>query len=199
VTFVSSYIILTWFSIGPRETPAAPPPPPQIFEDIDFVIACLIFIQWLPHVFLNLYPVEALKSAWSISTILSSFSVYWVYFSFTRFAGTFLEGGNVVFLYPFRFWRLHGSVSRCFPVGKKGFFSVSPIKQKAVNLGLSIFTTLFLVTAWTHIILYKFQKYYDLNFLDIFYTIAVSSTSGLSTGIVPDNVFSRIVTFGIMV
>lgn len=55
------------------------------------------------------------------------------------------------------------------------------------------------MTAWTHIVLYKVQKYYDLNFLDIFYTIAVSSTSGLSTQIVPDNVFSRIVTFGIMI
>jgi hypothetical protein len=112
-----------------------------------------------------------LRTIFSLSTVLSCVSVVWVYFNFVKLVGTFLEGGNVVFLYPFRFIRLHGSMLRCFPVGKKGFFEVSSVKQKAVYLGLSIFCTLSSVTAWVHICLYKIQKYYNLTFFDIFYTI----------------------------
>ncbi|KAJ3345548.1 hypothetical protein HDU91_007320 [Kappamyces sp. JEL0680] len=191
--FSLSYIGLTFWSIGPRGTPTtpAPPPPPQIWQTVDFVLGCALFLQWMPRLLLTLQPDQEIRTLFSISSILSTGSVVWVFFNFTKMEGTFLEGGNVVYLYPFRFWRLNFAISRCFPVGKKGFFSVSPVKQKAVNLGLDIFTTLFLVSAWTHICLYKIQKYYDINFLDIFYTIVVSSTSGLSTQIVPDNVFSR--------
>jgi hypothetical protein len=169
---VSSYVLLTLLSIGERETEGAPPPPPQIYQDIDFAISVILFIQWIPRLYFALDPLHELRSVFSISTILSCLSVVWVYFLTLKLVGTFLEGGNVVFLFPFRFIRLHGSISRCFPVGKKGFFEVSSVKQKAVNLALSIFTTLAVVTAFVHICLYKVQKYYDITFFDIFYTIA---------------------------
>jgi hypothetical protein len=38
-----------------------------------------------------------------------------------------------------------------------------------------------------------------LTFFDIFYTITVSATSGLSTEIIPDNIYSRVITVLIMV
>jgi hypothetical protein len=170
--FVSSYIVLTVFSVGKRETEFAPPPPPQIYQDIDFVISVVLFVQWAPRLYFTLHPLQELKSTFAISTILTCISEFWVYFNFSKLEGTFLEGGNVVFLFPFRFIRLHRSISTCFPVGKKGFFQVSSVKQKAVNLALSIFTTLAAVTAWVHICLYKVQKYYDITFFDIFYTIS---------------------------
>lgn len=126
-----------------------------MWQDIDFILSQILFIQWIPRITFSLFPFQELQTAWSISTLTSCISCLWVYLNLSRLEGTFLEGGNVVFLYPFRFMRIHGSISRCFPVGKKGFFAVSPVKQKAINLALSIFTTLFLVTAWTHIVLYK--------------------------------------------
>ena len=196
--FIVNYIYLTNYSIGERDTPFPPPPPPQIIEDIDFTLAISLFLIFVPRILLSVYPWEEIKSYWSICTVLSCFSVIFVYFNPAQ-SNTFLEGGNAVFLYPFRFWRIHGSVNRVFPIGKKGFFKISAVNQKAYNLVLSIFSTILVVTAWTHIVLYKFQKFYDLYFLEVFYTITMSSFSGLATNIVPDNTFSRIVTFGIMV
>ncbi|KAJ3000871.1 hypothetical protein HDV02_002334 [Globomyces sp. JEL0801] len=184
--FVVEYIILTVYSMGPRETPTAPPPPPQIFEDIDFILAMVLLFQWLPRLYFTLNVLELLKSLWAAFTVVSCFSVTLVYFSYAYMEGTFLEGGVVVFLYPFRFWRKHS-------------FTKSPITQKAVLIGLTITSTLAIVAAWVHICLYKVQKYYDLSYGDIFYTIVVSSTSGLSTQIVPDNNLSRMITLGVMV
>lgn len=98
-----------------------------------------------------------------------------------------------------RFWRLHYSLHNIIGQGKARYIGISEITQKASILLLSIFSTLIVVTAWVHATLYYIQNYYDLSFFDVFYTIAVSSTSGLSTQIIPDNIFSRIVTLYIMV
>ncbi|KAJ3270796.1 hypothetical protein HDV01_007418 [Terramyces sp. JEL0728] len=203
--FVISYIILTWHSIGPRGTEIAPPPPPRIYEgncfltiDLDFFIAFALFMQWVPRIYFTLSPMEELKSTWSIFTIASFGAAVLVYFDFVLSKGTFLEGGPLVYLYPFRFWRLHNSIARTFKVGQNKFFRMTPVQQQVVLLALSIFNTLFTVAAYVHICLYKIQKYYDLNFFDIFYTITVSVTSGLSTDIVPDNMFSRVITLGVM-
>lgn len=46
---------------------------------------------------------------------------------------------------------------------KKSFLRLSPVKQKAVNLALSIATTLLAVTAWVHICLYKIQRVLAIN------------------------------------
>ncbi|KAI8901501.1 calcium-activated BK potassium channel alpha subunit-domain-containing protein [Globomyces pollinis-pini] len=176
--------------MGPRETPTAPPPPPQIFEDIDFILAMVLLFQWLPRLYFTLNVLELLKSLWAAFTVVSCFSVTLVYFSYAYFSGRWcrcvfvsisilavIDNANI---------RLHESLSRCFKVGKHSF-TKSPITQKAVLIGLTITSTLAIVAAWVHICLYKVQKYYDLSYGDIFYTIVVSSTSGLSTQIVPDN------------
>ena len=137
-----SYIILTALSQGPRGTPNAPPPPPQIYEDVDFWISIFTIVQWIPRVVLSLDPLEVVQSLWSVSTMISAFSVLYVYFDFVHLEGTFLEGGPIVYLFPFRFIRLYGSVSRTFSIGKRGFFQVTPIKQKAISIALSILTVL---------------------------------------------------------
>ena len=117
LVFCTSYIGLTWLSIGERgadKNSAAPPPPPFSYQALDFGLAILLLLQWIPHVTFTLFPFTELQSTWSMATLLSTLSVLWVFF-IPNLKGTFLEGGNVVFLYPFRFWRLHGSISRCFP------------------------------------------------------------------------------------
>ena len=195
----ASYILLTVLSIGPRGSETAPPPPEQVYEDVDFAISVATLVQWIPRILLSLDPLEEIQSLWSTSTMISTFSVVYVYYDFNRLVGTFLEGGPMVYLFPFRFIRLHGSVSRTFTIGKKGFIQMTPIKQKALSIALSIITVLLSVTAWVHISLYKNQKYYDITFFDIFYSLAVSSTAGLSTEIVPDNIYSRVITLGVII
>lgn len=52
-------------------------------------------------------------------------------------------------------------VLRYCPFSKTVAFNFSPITQKAVKLGLSIFNTLITVTAWVHICLYVIQVYFE--------------------------------------
>ncbi|KAJ8329775.1 hypothetical protein QVD99_004219 [Batrachochytrium dendrobatidis] len=199
MAFVAVYITMTSYTMGSRNQIPPPPPPPQILEDVDFVIALLLFLQWAPRQYISLDPIKAFSSMLTLFSLSTTLPVIWAYLWQERYENSFLEGGLFVFLYPLRFWRLHISISRCLRPGKNVLFRISPILQKTLNIGLSIFNTLFTVTAWVHICLYIIQKYYDLSFFDVFYTIAVSSTSGLSTNIVPDNFFSRIITLYVMI
>lgn len=108
IMFVSSYILLTLLSVDPNKNAKVPPPPPQqIYQDIDFWISVLLFVQWGPRIYLTLDPIKDLQTMWSISTLVSSVSVFWVYFGFALTKDTFLEGGPVVFLFPFRFLRFN--------------------------------------------------------------------------------------------
>lgn len=161
--FIASYIFLIDKSLGPKGTKRAPPPPDQYYQNIDFVISVVLLVQWIPRVLLYMNIRKELKTLWSISTILSTLSNVLVWSGCLKYTGivtdgTFLEGGNVVFLFPSRFLRLYGSTTRIFTIGKKSFFAVSPVKQKVVSLALSILTTLLAVTALVHIFLYKIQK-----------------------------------------
>ncbi|KAJ3282391.1 hypothetical protein HK104_010910 [Borealophlyctis nickersoniae] len=80
-------------------------------------------------------------------------------------------------------------------------FQIRPATHKGLKLGLSIFNTLFTVTAFVHICLYVVQTYYDLSFFDVFYTIAgmlLLAFRGPDL-IIDDNPFSRIVILYVMI
>ena len=203
--FVCSYIYLTFYSLGKRNQEIHPPPAPPSLLNADLALAYILLLNWLPSIYLAFDPWRTLsREFFSHLSILSTLPVIWV--AFWRHLGddSLLSAGDVVFVYPFRFWRLHYSLMRVLNPDPNAVMQLHPVTREAAKLGISIFSTLFTVAAWVHICLYRVQKvtltlishqkYYDLSFFDVFYTIAVSSTSGLSTQIVPDNIFSRIIT-----
>jgi hypothetical protein len=98
-----------------------------------------------------------------------------------------------------RFWRLHYSVHSVIGEGKVRYLKVNEITQKSLALLWSIIATLLTVATYVHTVLYINQHLYNLTLFDVFYTIVMSSTSGLSTDIVPDNIFSRTVTLSLMI
>ncbi|KAI8926389.1 hypothetical protein BC831DRAFT_504492 [Entophlyctis helioformis] len=197
--FVATYIVMTTYSHGKRQQDPPPQPPPQFLEDFDCAVAVALLLQWVPRLYISVEPLANLRSMFAIFSLVTTIPVIWSFIMADYFQHSFLEGGVFVFVYPLRFWRLHMAIGNCLRPGQNVVFRLSPVMQKGLNLGLSIFNTLFTVTAWVHICLYIFQKYYDLSFFDVFYTIAVSSTSGLNTQIIPDNIFSRIITLYVMI
>ncbi|KND03740.1 uncharacterized protein SPPG_01198 [Spizellomyces punctatus DAOM BR117] len=205
VAFVLLFVYMTTYIIAPKRgnpnlPPQRPAPPPDGLFVADLVLACAILTQWLPRVYLSLDPMADLVSWFSLVSFLATLPVIWAFVQKDDAKSDYLDASQVLaFLYPLRFWRMHLSIMMVFTPSKNVAFNFSPITQKAVRLGLSIFNTLITVTAWVHICLYIIQKYYDLSFFDVFYTIAVSSTSGLSTQIIPDNPFSRIVIMYVMI
>lgn len=110
-----------------------------------------------------------------------------------------LISGPWIWLYPLRFYRLHYSIHNVISEGKIRYLKINDITQKSLALLWSIISTLITVTIYVHAVLYIYQKFYYITLFDVFYNLAVSSTSGLTTNIVPDNIFSRCVTLLIMV
>lgn len=120
--------MLTALSEGPRGSNGsqAPPPPPQVWQDLDFAFAVGILGQYLPRAMIALSPSQEIRSQFFLLTLFSTIPVFYVYFNPIKLIGTFLEGGNIVFLYPIRFWRyqfiintyrLHNSIGKCFKEG----------------------------------------------------------------------------------
>lgn len=198
LSFVGSYVYLTYFSIGARNQENHPPPPPDEFLNLEALLALLLLVNWLPSIYLAFDPWNKLCfEFFSHLSLLSTVPpiVIWMFRSLhPELLNTLVSAGDTVFLYPFRFWRLHYSIMRILQPDPNAIIVMGKVARKASQLGVSIISTLSTVTAWVHICLYRVQHYYDLTFFDVFYTITVTATSGLSTQIVPDNIFSRMIT-----
>ncbi len=170
---MASYVSLTFFSLGSRGQVPHPPAPPASFLDADLALAFILLVNWLPNVYLSFDPIRTLYHDWfSLLSLLATLPVIWASLTRETNDDSLLMAGDVIFLYPFRFWRLHVSFMRILTPDSNSLFTLHPVTRKATKLGLSIFSTLTTVTAWVHICLYRVQKYYDLSFFDVFYTIA---------------------------
>ena len=196
VTFF--FIYLTLFSVGTRSQEPRPPPPPALLLHLDAFLCLLLFINWIPSVYLSFDPIHTLLfDFYTHCSLLATLSPLLAHFFPEQ--DSLLLAGDFIFLYPFRMWRWHLSALKLLIPSPTSLIKLSPVSRKALELGIAIFGTLLTVTGWVYICLYRIQKYYDLGFFDVFYTITVNATSGLATEIIPDNIFSRIITLFIMI
>jgi hypothetical protein len=76
--------------------------------------------------------------------------------------------------------------------------SLKQTTQKGIKIALTIFHTLLVITSLVHIVELH-QRVENVDFFDVFYFVAVSSTTGLATDIVPDTLVSRTVILIVMV
>ena len=192
IIFVSLYVYNTAFPKGDL---------PILNQYLDFTTSILLFIQYIPQIYFSMDPWSKLLSSFSFLTFLSCIPV-WITTMMQDdpwFDNTYMGAAWLVYFYPCRFMRLHLSIMNIVTPSKNILFSVSDISQQAIKIGFSIFSTLLTVSGWVHIVEYKLQDQKDFTFADVFYFITVSSTSGLTTQIVPDNAFSRLVILYVMI
>ena len=195
VMFVCSYIWLTAFQTAPRGTNKPIPGPPSYALAIDYSIGLLLLLQWLPRLYVAPDTLKALRSRLTLCSLAVTLPLCWTYVSVE--SNTFVDGGLLVFLYPFRFWRLHLSLLRV--VNAVLTVRLTALTKEFLKLGVSIMDVLMGIASFVHVWLYVVQRYYDLSYFDVFYSITMASTSGLTTSIVPDNTVSRVITLGLMV
>ncbi|KAJ3191603.1 hypothetical protein HK101_007566 [Irineochytrium annulatum] len=181
------------------------------------VLAAVILLQWTPRCYLSLDPKFA-SSTTSIMTMLATVPVMIKYgihitqvFSDERKVGLIkaLQLWFVVFdlrivltaepRNPFRFWRLYLVVLKIVKPNRNFLFNFSAATRKGISIFLSIFNLLLTVSAFVHIILRWQDSKEKKDFWDVFYWIFVTSSSGLSTGIVPDGYLSRCVIIFVMI
>lgn len=108
------------------------------------------------------------------------------------FDNTYESAGFVVFVYPFRFIRLYFTISLCLIPSKTAIFKVSIITRKAIDVFCYIVIVLLTITAFFHMLNYSFQPNVHLDFLGAFYFIFVTTSTGLSTTLIPETDLSRI-------
>lgn len=198
LAFCFNYIVQT--TISWKVTPPKDALPFQIF---DIVLAAILLIQHLPSIYISFDRFGTLTSLYTILTFASTVPIFFAFYKLPENYGKYLGAGILAYWFPARFWRLSFSLSESIAPNKHVLSKLSLIAQKSLNVFLKIFVTLLTVAAWSHLALLRVgfddkEKSKDLTFFDVFYTITVTSTSGLSTGIIPDNVVSRLVVLSIM-
>ncbi|KAJ3111693.1 hypothetical protein HDU96_005446 [Phlyctochytrium bullatum] len=189
VAFVSLYIYNTGY-LPNGEVPSEN-------HQLDCLLATIILVQWLPRSWLSLDPAAA-ASLFGFVTLVSTVPVILVHYFF-RAPNTYMSAGNFVILYPFRFWRLHINVLKLVRPNRQFFFRISAVTQKGIAIALTIFNLLLTVTAFVHMVERTQSKADNLYFWEVYYWIFVTSSSGLSTKIVPDDTISRIVILYVMI
>ncbi|KAI9137348.1 hypothetical protein BKA69DRAFT_1098463 [Paraphysoderma sedebokerense] len=200
VLFCSLYLWNTTYVRDVNKNPQALPSVNRYFE---VTLSTIILFQWLPRVFFHPAPMSYLLTKFSFLTFLATVPVICAFIisSFEDdYYHSYFSAGMLVYLYPFRWARLHDAISICLVPVKDPILHISMIARKAVNLVIAILFTILTVAAFIHIVVYKHQGDNDTTFLDVFYFTIMSSTSGLSTsGITADNPFTKLLLLYILI
>lgn len=171
---------------------------PRASRLADLVLAIVILAQYLPKIYISVDLRRCLYSPLTLLTIISCIPVFIAY-SDESLRITYMSAGNNAYVYPFRFVRLHLAVMACLIPSKTSVFNVSLITRKALRLMGFILFLILTVASFVHMVAFKIQHVTKLTFFDSFFFAIVSSTSGTTSQIVPDGVFSRLVVLYVMI
>ncbi|KAJ1974686.1 hypothetical protein H4R34_004623, partial [Dimargaris verticillata] len=171
---------------------------------LDALVAAVLLVQYLPRYYLAVNRPRFLCTPLSLLTLVTTLpailSFFWAQVD-EAVDKSFMSAGILGYAFPIRFIRLQLAVFGCLVPVKNGLFAVSTITRKACRLAFGILLTLLTVSSLVHLVTYNQMKPTDplLDFGEAFFFTTVSSTSGLSTNLVPDTTFSRLVILYIMV
>lgn len=158
------------------------------YNDGEAVLGAMLLLQYLPRLVIwynVISPMSLLTMISTLPPLITLFHHEWV-------------EGPLLYIYPVRFMRMHLAVMQILVPSKTSILKLSLITRKAIRLiGIIVFLIL-TVAAVVHIVEVKAQGS-KITFFDAFFFTLVSPTSGLSSQIVPDNIFSRLVIIYIMV
>lgn len=158
----------------------------------------LLFQYVVRHLILSTRRLRNLFSYLFFLTILTTFPVF-IAFSQDCLKDTYMSSGIYAYVFPFRFLRLHYSIIQCLVPSKTSIFRLSLVARKGISLCGFIFFLILTVAAFVHITQYKNENAENITFFDAFFFCFVSSVSGLTSSVVPDNIFSRFVILYIMI
>ncbi|RUS26840.1 hypothetical protein BC938DRAFT_484051 [Jimgerdemannia flammicorona] len=119
-------------------------PLPFFNKIVDLILAALILLQFLPRILVAPHPTSYLVSSYSIITLIATVPVILAFclstFDWQETAGedivhTYMSAGKIVYIYPFRFVRLHLAVGQCLLPVKNAMLRMSNITRKSLQLG----------------------------------------------------------------
>jgi hypothetical protein len=99
-----------------------------------------------------------------------------------------MSAGNYVFVYPFRFVRLHLTLMACLVPSKTSILKFSLITRKSIQLVAFLLFMILTTAAFVHMVVLKTTNTNEaFSFFDSFFFAIISATSGYSSKIVPGN------------
>ncbi|KAI0244776.1 hypothetical protein L0F63_002877 [Massospora cicadina] len=183
------------------------PLPPKLFL-LEWSLAFLLLLQSLPRVYIAPDMFDYLVSPFNLVNWASTVPPIIVPIidhisSDIDLSHTYMAAGFMVYVYPFRFMRLHMSFCKILLPVRNSLFDFSMLAKKTLYLCSTILFTIIFVSAWIHIVTYKFYETNGakkpITFFDAFFFTTISSTSGFNSNLVPDSTFNRFVILFIMV
>ncbi|CAG8497702.1 18969_t:CDS:10 [Racocetra persica] len=149
---------------------------PNILRIMDFILACLILIQFLPRVWLAKNYLQYLANSLAITTWISVFPVIAAFitrFFIREMDNTYMGVDRFVYVYPLRFFRALVSVHLCFTPVKSSLFRMSKLLRKGLKISTTILFTILAVSSWIHIITYYDELSEGIDYFDAtWFTVA---------------------------
>ena len=91
---------------------------PFAYQLADFVLAMLLLVQYLPRAYLAVDFVRMLLTPLTLLTLISTIPVFLAFLDTSpSVEHSYMSAGNYVFVYPFRFLRLHQAIMLCLVLG----------------------------------------------------------------------------------
>ncbi|KAI8801924.1 calcium-activated BK potassium channel alpha subunit-domain-containing protein [Cladochytrium replicatum] len=190
--FVGVYVVNTYY----KDSPALP----SCLLRTDVALAGAILTEFVPRFYFITSSNSSLsRGVWTrwyplILTLLATLPVF--YGAWMNPEGTnFFESGYWVFFFPCRFMRLYV----CFRALVNANTFVSPEQNQIILIAGSLLGILMTVTAFVQLVENYQLVDTSVAFLDVFYFVSITAANGLSTDIVPDDTFSRLVILYVMI
>ncbi|KAJ3368972.1 hypothetical protein GGF31_005933 [Allomyces arbusculus] len=176
-------------------------PLPRFNLALELIFASLLVIVFAFRLFVAPIRASFLTSTYALLTLLSSVPIYFAAIFHAHLAHSYMSAGNLVYLYPARWARLHATIDMVFMPVKDPLFRISAIARKVISVTCAILFTLLTVAAFIHITLYREAKpgAPAPSFMDVFYFTIMSSTSGQNATIQADSWFTRALLLCIMI
>ncbi|KNE70049.1 hypothetical protein AMAG_15038 [Allomyces macrogynus ATCC 38327] len=176
-------------------------PLPRLNLTLELILASLLVLVFAFRLFVAPIRASFLTSTYSLLTLLSSVPIYFAALFHAHLAHSYMSAGNLVYLYPARWARLHATIDMVFMPVQDPLFRISAIARKVISVTCAILFTLLTVAAFIHITLYREAKpgAPAPSFMDVFYFTIMSSTSGQNATIQADSWFTRALLLCIMI
>ncbi|KNE66695.1 hypothetical protein AMAG_11196 [Allomyces macrogynus ATCC 38327] len=176
-------------------------PLPRLNLALELILASLLVIVFAFRLFVAPIRASFLTSTYALLTLLSSVPIYFAALFHAHLAQSYMSAGNLVYLYPARWARLHATIDMVFMPVQDPLFRISAIARKVISVTCAILFTLLTVAAFIHITLYREAKpgAPAPSFMDVFYFTIMSSTSGQNATIQADSWLTRALLLCIMI
>jgi hypothetical protein len=164
---------------------------------VEVVLAFFIMMIYSVYYFAEKQRFDFIKSTSSVTCFLTVMPIFIAGFYYNTWKFTYMAGSNLLYVFPIRFMRLYQCLRVCLIPSMDPIITLSDIQRKSIILFIQVIFNLLFASAIIHLVEIKTQNA-KISFFDAFYYATVSYSSGLSTHIIKDDIYARLLVIYVM-